>query len=106
MRTARYTAVSMRTLLLAMIATGIACTEPRSTACKEVCKREAECIDATTTPAVELTAPPTKVPFDEKECIAACAALEHDVEHSAAKVQRHVECVNKQPTCAAVLECK
>lgn len=72
------------------------CTEPRSTACKEVCKREAECIDVTG----------SKVPFDEKECIAACAALEHDVEHSAAKVQRHIDCVNKQPTCPAVLECK
>jgi len=72
------------------------CTEPRSTACKEVCKREAECVDATG----------SKVPFDEKECIAACAALEHDVEHSAAKVQRHIDCVTKQPACAAVLECK
>jgi hypothetical protein len=98
----------MRTLVLAVIVAvaGLGCTEPRSTACKEVCKREAECIDATTTPAVELTAPPTKVPFDEKECIAACAALEHDVEHSAAKVARHIDCVNQQQTCPAVLECK
>ena len=83
----------------------LACTEPRSTACKEVCKREAECIDATA----------SKVPFDEKECIAACAALEHDIEHSAAKVQRHVECVRAATAttttttaagCKAVLECK
>jgi hypothetical protein len=88
----------MRTLLLAMIAAGIACTEPRSAACKEVCKREAECIDA--------TAIASKVPFDEKECIAACAALEHDVEHSAAKVARHIDCVTRQQTCTAVLECK
>lgn len=73
-----------------------ACTEPRSTACKEVCKREAECVDTTG----------SKSPFDEKECIAACAALEHDVEHSAAKVQRHIECVNKQTSCSGVLECK
>jgi hypothetical protein len=94
----------MRAVLFAMVtvctagvfAFSAACTEPRSTACKEVCKREAECIDATG----------NKLPFDEKECIAACAALEHDVEHSAAKVARHVDCVNKQPTCAAVLECK
>jgi len=90
----------MRALLLAMVAVVSAastgCTEPRSTACKEVCKREAECFDATG----------SKVPFDEKECIAACAALEHDVEHSAAKVQRHIDCVNKQQACPAVLECK
>jgi hypothetical protein len=75
---------------------GAGCTEPRSTACKEVCKREAECVDATG----------NKLPFDEKECIAACAALEHDVEHSAAKVARHIDCVTKQTSCPAVLECK
>jgi hypothetical protein len=77
-------------------AAGAGCTEPRSTACKEVCKREAECIDTTG----------SKIPFDEKECIAACAVLEHDVEHSAAKVERHKECVYKQTSCPAVLECK
>jgi hypothetical protein len=91
-------------MLLATCAAWLAaCTEPRSTACKEVCKREAECLDVTA----------SKVPFDEKECVAACAALEHDVEHSAAKVQRHVECVRAAATptttaasCKAVLECK
>jgi len=95
----------MRAVLLAMVdvicaawmlAAAAGCTEPRSAACKEVCKREAECVDATG----------NKLPFDEKECIAACAALEHDVEHSAAKVARHIDCVTKQQTCAAVLECK
>jgi len=75
---------------------GAGCTEPRSTACREVCKREAECIDALG----------NKSPFDEKECIAACAALEHDVENSAAKVQQHIACVNQQTSCPAVLECK
>jgi len=72
------------------------CTEPRSATCKEVCKREAECIDTLG----------SKSPFDEKECIAACAALEHDVENSAAKVQQHIACVNQQTACPAVLECK
>jgi hypothetical protein len=72
------------------------CTEPRSAACREVCKREAECIDTLG----------NKSPFDEKECIAACAALEHDVENSAAKVQQHIACVNQQTSCPAVLECK
>lgn len=93
----------MRALLPALVVTVWAawsgCTEPRSRACKEVCKREAECVDMTG----------SKMPFDEfneKECIAACAALEHDVEHSAAKVQRHIDCVMRQPACAAVLECK
>ena len=90
----------MRALLLAVIVAGstagAGCTEPRSPRCKEVCKREAECIETTD----------SKNPFDEKECIAACAALEQDVEHSAARVQRHIECVNRQQTCPAVLECK
>jgi len=94
----------MRALLLGLIAISVAasvaawagCTEPRSTACKEVCKREAECVDSTG----------SKFPFDEKECIAACAALEHDVENSAAKVQRHIACVNQQTSCPAILDCK
>ncbi|MBC7973856.1 MAG: hypothetical protein H7138_02640 [Myxococcales bacterium] len=88
----------MRALLLAIavVVCAAGCTEPRSTACKDVCKREAECIDSTG----------SKTPFDEKECIAACAALEHDVEHSAAKVARHIDCVSKQQACPAVLECK
>jgi hypothetical protein len=81
-------------LLLALAAS--ACTEPRSAACKDVCKREAECIDSTA----------SKLPFDEKECIAACAALEQDVANSAAKVARHIKCVNEQTSCPAVLECK
>jgi len=82
--------------MFAMAALWAGCTEPRSPACKDVCKREAECIDSTG----------SKAPFDEKECIAACAALEHDVQNSAAKVQRHIACVMQQTSCPAVLECK
>lgn len=81
-------------LVLVLLLAG--CTEPRSAACKQVCNREAKCIDETD----------SKIPFDEKECIAACAALEQDESTSAAKVQRHVDCVQKQQSCTAVLECK
>jgi len=84
----------MRSLLLAALLA--ACTEPRSAACTEVCKREAECIEETG----------SKMPFDEKECVAACSALEADTAVSEAKVKRHIECVNKQQSCPAVLECK
>jgi hypothetical protein len=84
---------------LALIALLIGCTQPKSAECKEVCRREAECVDQ-----VDTTAP--KIPFDEKECIAACDALQHDVADNGAKVKRHIDCVNKQPSCAAVLECK
>lgn len=84
-------------IMAAAIAGSLAgCTEPRSRACKEVCKREAECVDQTG----------DKIPFDEKECVAACAVLEHDVQHTAEKVRRHIECVNRQTSCPAVLECK
>lgn len=86
----------MRRLLLASLLLG-ACTQQRSAMCKEVCKREAECVDATA----------SKMPFDEKECVAACAALEADKSDNGAKVVRHVECVHKQQDCRAVLtECK
>jgi len=84
----------MRALLLALLVAG-GCTEPRSAECKEVCKREAECVEETN----------AKLAFDEKECVAACAALEHDSDN-AAKVKRHADCVHKQQSCAAVLECK
>ena len=84
----------MRLLLLVLLFAG--CTEPRSDQCREVCKREAECVEETG----------NKTPFEEKECVAACAALEQDVANSAAKVQRHAECVRRQTTCAGVLECK
>ncbi len=83
----------MRLLALVLL---VGCTEPRSTSCRQVCKREAECIEETG----------TKIPFEEKECVAACAALEQDATYSGAKVQRHIDCVNKQPSCSAVLECK
>ncbi len=83
----------MRILLAVLL---VACTQPRSARCKQVCTRESECISTTS----------SQIPFDEKECIAACAALEHDVENNAAKVQQHIACVTKQTSCAAVLECK
>jgi len=85
----------MRSVALALLL-ALGCTEPRSNACREVCKREAECVEETG----------STMPFDEKECVAACAALEHDVTVNAAKVQRHIDCVSKQQTCPAVLECK
>lgn len=83
----------MRTLLLLAL---IGCVQQRSARCKQVCARESECVASTS----------SSIPFDEKECIAACAALEHDVQHSAAKVAHHVDCVTRQRACAGVLECK
>ena len=45
-------------------------------------------------------------PFDEKECVAACAALENDVADNGAKVKRHQDCVHEKQRCEDVLECK
>ncbi|MBA3394687.1 MAG: hypothetical protein H0T89_18720 [Deltaproteobacteria bacterium] len=88
----------MRHLLVTAMSSFLlaACTEPRSAACRDVCKREALCVEETG----------STMPFDEKECVAACAALEQDATVNAAKVKRHVDCVHKQQSCAAVLECK
>ncbi len=83
----------MRVLLAALLL--IACTQPRSARCKEVCRREADCVDSAK----------DKLPFDEKECIAACAVLEADVADNGAKVKNHVDCVAKQQTCADVINC-
>ena len=83
----------MRFALLALL---LACTQPRSARCKDVCKREADCIDSTS----------AKIPFDEKECIAACAVLEADVADNGAKVQNHSDCVTRTQSCSAVLECQ
>lgn len=74
----------------------VACTQPRSARCKDVCRREAECVDQTG----------NKIPFEEKECIAACAVLEADVADNGAKVQNHVDCVARQQSCSGVLDCQ
>lgn len=79
-------------LLLALSA----CTEPRSARCSEICKREAECIEETG----------SKIPFEQKECIAACAALEQDAVNGAPRVKQHAACIQRQTSCTAVLECK
>lgn len=83
----------MRLLALLLL---VACTQPRSARCKDVCKREAECVDQTG----------NKIPFEEKECIAACAVLEADVADNGAKVQNHVDCVARQQSCSGVLDCQ
>lgn len=88
----------MRTRLwvaLALVVALVGCTQPRSLRCKQVCAREYECATSTSSP----------VPFDEKECEAACGALEADSD-SVSKVQAHYECVMRQQACPAVLECK
>ena len=79
-------------LLLALLG----CTQPRSARCKQVCSREYECITSTK----------SDIPFDEKECVAACSLLEQDPDNKA-KVLKHADCVTKaNQSCPAVLECE
>ena len=73
----------------------VGCTQPRSERCQQVCTRENECISQTS----------SQIPFDEKECIAACAVLESDQENSG-KVVDHANCVTHAASCSGVLECK
>jgi hypothetical protein len=74
---------------------GVGCVQPRSARCKQVCAREYECVTSTG----------SSIPFDEKECIAACAVLEAD-QDNLAKVQKHAECVAKKTDCNDVLSCQ
>ncbi len=83
----------MRYVLVALFVT--ACVQPRSARCKQVCARESECVTVTS----------SSVPFDEKECVAACAVLEAD-QDNLAKVQKHAACVLKHPACGDVLDCQ
>lgn len=82
-----------RALVLAALA---ACTAPKSKICRDTCTREADCHES---------GPSEDTTFDEGECIAACAALERDLE-TRALVQNHAQCVKSASSCRAVLECK
>lgn len=80
--------------LMALILIVGACVQPRSSRCKQICARESECVTATN----------SAVPFDEKECVAACTTLEMDVA-TLNKVQRHADCVATATECSQVLAC-
>ena len=72
----------------------LSCTQPRSKTCTEICARESDCVQSTNSP----------IPFDEKECVAACEVLRSD-QQNLAKVEQHKDCVMKNASCQAVLEC-
>lgn len=71
-----------------------ACTQPRSKTCTDICTRESDCVTSTN----------SQIPFDEKECVAACEVLRGD-QQNLAKVEQHKECVLGKVSCADVLEC-
>lgn len=85
-------AAMVRSALVFAVLAG--CTQPRSKTCIDICARESDCITTTQ----------SAIPFDEKECIAACEVLRAD-QHNLAKVEQHRECVMKNTSCEAVLDC-
>jgi len=82
----------MRALMCLLLVAG--CTQPRSKACTDICARESDCV----------TAAKSEIPFDEKECVAACEVLRSD-QQNLAKVEQHRECVMNKQDCKEVLDC-
>ncbi len=79
-------------LLLVLAFLGMACTQPRSARCREVCARQGECR--------ELAGKEVDPSFDEKECVAQCTALETDAE-TRHIVDERVACFAKPDACTA-----
>lgn len=82
----------MRAVLVLVLLAG--CVQPRSKTCSDICSKESDCITSTK----------SEIPFDEKECVAACEVLKAD-QSNQAKVEQHHACVTKTESCSAVLDC-
>lgn len=81
----------MRRFLLALALCGLACTQPRSQRCRDVCAKQVECR--------ELNGKEPETSFDEKECVAQCTALETDGE-TRHIVDERVACFARPDACA------
>lgn len=74
-----------------------ACTSPKSKTCRAVCARESECNGAKT---------PEESSFDESECVAACAALEHDRnQFISGQVTKRATCLRTTTSCGDYQAC-
>lgn len=71
--------------------------------CKNVCRREAACVDQVADDDKEEDEEQNR--FDQSECIAACDALSRD-EVGKELVAKHKECADNAKDCAAFLQCK
>ena len=93
-----------RLLLLLLLLAAACSSEGSSSDCKDVCRREASCVDQVADEGKEEDEEQNK--FDQSECIAACDALRRD-EVGRELVQKHIECAAKaKDDCAALLQCK
>ena len=85
----------------------LSCASERSSPeCKDVCRKQARCVDKTseaTAAAAAGSGDQTK--FDQSECIAACTSLQRDSE-GAKLVEQHRACYARaEEDCAALLAC-
>jgi hypothetical protein len=100
--------LALASLAIALVASLPAlggCTSERaSPECKEVCRKQARCVEdqrseAATGPAAEQSK------FDQSECIAACTSLQRDRE-GRKLVAQHLECTERaKDACPALLAC-
>jgi hypothetical protein len=78
-----------------------------SSDCKDICQKEASCVDKMSEEGKEEDEEQNK--FDQSECIAACEALNRD-EVGKKLVEKHKACADAakgaKDYCAALLQCK
>ena len=86
-----------RLVMFAALLGLLGCTQPKSARCRNLCAREAEC--------VELVKREAETSFDEKQCVAACAVIEAEPK-ATQNVAAHEQCMAKATDCNAVLNCR
>jgi hypothetical protein len=95
--------VLTRIALGLLLATAACSSEGSSSECKDICRREASCVDQVSDDGADEEEEQNK--FDQSECIAACDALSRD-DVGKELVEKHQECASKAKDCAALLQCK
>jgi hypothetical protein len=87
-----------------LLATGCA-SERASNECKDVCRKQAQCVDQQREAAGDGEAGSDQNKFDQSECVAACTALLRD-EQGKKIVEQHVACIDRAGAdCTALLAC-
>jgi hypothetical protein len=88
-------------MILALAGLAGCATDRASADCKNVCRREAQCVEEA---AEDNKSADNR--FDQSECVAACSALERDPDGKKL-VADHVACAEKAgKDCAALMGCQ